>query len=224
MRGGVQDRGPGSPHVSARAPKGAPGTDAITTAMRSGMLWGVRKRPLPRGVCGPINIDHVPGLSLPIPQPTRGRAERRSGHQIGGNEGPSCLHTRLIQRSQKAGEGAAMGQEAAFEPCHEGFAKGSQACRKSVEAGFIAERRADEHGDTLDQVLMITPRPCTPHLRLDALEHAMGCEDLSHQSDVSEPPRRGRSRFWDTVDRNGCLCHTGSLFSLEDDAVCCVDL
>lgn len=72
-------------------PKKPPGADAITTAMRRGMRWGVRKRSLPRGVCGSIQIDHVPARSLPIPPPTRRRAERRCGHQIIGTPGPSCL-------------------------------------------------------------------------------------------------------------------------------------
>ncbi len=93
-----------------------------------------------------------------------------------------------------------MGQAASLEERHEPCGKWSQTCIKGLEAGFTAQRIADEHRYKIDQIVVIKPSARKPHLRFDEIHQTMGFEELSHYGDFSEPTRRGRSRFWGDLD------------------------
>ena len=73
-----------------------------------------------------------------------------------------------------------MGQAASLEECHECFGKWSQTRIKGLQAGFTAERIADEHRDKIDQIVVIKSSARKPHLRLDEVHQPMGFEELSH--------------------------------------------
>jgi len=88
MRVRLQPRGPASSHVSALAPDIAFGAHLIKTALRGWKLLCLRKGSLSCCLFGPIDIDHLPVLSQAIPQPAWWRAERGSGHQVVGKQGP----------------------------------------------------------------------------------------------------------------------------------------
>ena len=89
---------------------------------------------------------------------------------------------------------------APLEKRHEHFGKWSQTCIKGLEAGFTAERIADEYRYKIDQLVVIKPSASKSHLRLDEGHQTIRFEELSYNSDFFKPTRRGGSQFGGHLD------------------------
>src|SRR6266567_2991764 len=79
-----------------------------------------------------------------------------------------------------------MGQTASLEERHKHLGKGSQTLIKGLEAGFTAERIADEHGHKINQLVVIKASASKSHLCLDEVHQTICFEDLSHHGDFLE--------------------------------------
>src|SRR6266568_1171526 len=82
MRVRLQNRRPGSPHLSSFACEIAFRAHLIKTTVRGRMVSCLGKCPLSCCLFGPIDIDQEPAISQTIPESAWRRAERGSGHQI----------------------------------------------------------------------------------------------------------------------------------------------